>query len=224
MKSEIMLAALFLLELLCLWWASTKQHRWLHGLVIINMVCISIFGEKLVSSFGFVSNVGNICYAFVCVAQINLCIIEKDQKNAILNILRALASLLMLLAFSQVIISLPVVSGNEEFSNAAVRVASAAPNIVVASFLAFVVSQTVLIKIFTVSSGSTFLKFVFATVVCQVLDSAIFFPIAFIGNMHSSIIGLAVVGCITKVVVMLLLFPLSYKISKLRTGKGTPYS
>src|SRR5258708_4996057 len=42
-----------------------EGRRWLQASVVVNLILISVFGAKLISVFGVVTNVGNIFYAMV---------------------------------------------------------------------------------------------------------------------------------------------------------------
>jgi len=186
--------------------------KWLHGFVVLNMLMIPILGGKFVTVFGMTSNIGNVFYAFTCVAQIILCTVRESK--AILNISRSLFAVIFFLIFSQLVIALPVLPFNEDFASALVRVFTPVLIVVVASFLAFSVSQTFLVKACEKISTEKFIVYIGLSVMCQLLDTVIFFLIA--SKIFSrDILFFALSGFIMKVSLMLLSFPLVKKVSKL---------
>ena len=70
MKSELVFAAILTIEAVALLCASLlSRPTWLNQILILNMVLIVLFGEKLMRVFGLESNVGNVFYATACTAQ-----------------------------------------------------------------------------------------------------------------------------------------------------------
>lgn len=214
MKSELLLVALVGIEQAALWWVATRPNPvWFHSLLVLNMVLITLFAEKMMAVFCLTSNVGNVFYASACVVQLLICQVEGEQA-ATLNIPRTLFALIFVLALALVLGSFPSVVGNEEMSAALRRVLSLSPVVIVASFFAFIASQVVLIKTFDWKPARRlFWRFTLAAIACQVVDSLIFFPLAF-QSLHLDLLKVTGSGIALKVGVMLGFYPLAWYCSR----------
>lgn len=174
---------LFILaELLLLIWVGNKEYvNYLVGFVVTKLVYISIFAPVLLSILGVVTNVGTLLYGSVMTAQ---CIVlyrfgEKVTYRILENSLSVLFVVFLLGVF---ISSLPILPGNESFMLAAQSLLEFSPLNVIASFFAFFIGQYALIYIFTRLKKVQLLLRTFISIsLAQIIDSLIFFPIAFSG-------------------------------------------
>lgn len=200
------LIILILLEAIPLLLVSRRWQGWELPIITINMVLIMLFGGKLVTIFGYTSNAGNVFYAAVCVAQLMLAqrVGEQAAASNIGGILFRLSLLFVLLA---TLAQLPVLPGNEETSGVVHFLFSSSARFLVASYLAYFVAQIVLLKVYiNLSIRSRFGRYLLAAVACQVVDSIIFFTVAFQAE-ALRLIEIALVGCTLKVGLMVLYFP-----------------
>lgn len=145
----------------------------LRGLIAVNIVLISLLASKLVSIGGFVTNVGSVLYATVVLAQI--IIFDRFGKQAAVDTIRmTLYALVAALTLSYVVAHVPTVYGNEDASFALLQISDFSLRVVLASFFAFVLGQAALII-----SMEKFQSYATSVLLVQIVDSAIFFPVAF---------------------------------------------
>lgn len=182
----------------------------LRTLIVSNMVLITLFAPKLISMFGYTTNLGVIFYATAMLAQ--MMIIHMYGREAALYTIRmVLFALLSVVSLMFVSSLLPVVSGNEEFSMAMKGVLQFPPQTLFASFFAFVIAQYAIVSCLEKrcsSSIATILKYLGVAVCAQAIDSSIFFPLAFgtIMDMHD-IWEMVYTGFIAKVAIMAVIGP-----------------
>lgn len=212
MKSNIIFLGISVLEFFILYYMSIYRIKWLHGFVVLNMLMIPVLGGKFVTVFGMTSNIGNLFYAFTCAAQVVLCVVRESK--AILNISRSLFAVIFFLIFSQLVVALPVLSFNENFASALARVFTPAPVVIVASFLAFVVSQTFLVRACEKANAEHFVTYGILSILCQLIDTTIFFLIAS-PIFGKDVIFFAVSGFVIKISLMLIVFPIIKRVSVL---------
>lgn len=148
--------------------------------VFVNMILIAIFAPYLVSFMGLNTNVGSIFYATVVASQI-LVIERWGPKIARDSLPGVYMRLLLVFGVCTVLHSLPTVPGNEEFSGAVRTITNQQVDVVVASFAAFALSQLILIVTYQNIRRKVgkLLAMVIVTIVCQSVDSPVFYTIAF---------------------------------------------
>ena len=159
---------------------SGEPYR-LRGLAVARpMILISLFAPLLMHVNGLYSNVGNIWYATAIMAQ---CIILErwGSRAALDTVVMVYTTLATLFAACAVLPLFPVVPGNEEWARAIHMIAARNVQITVASFSAFGLAQLVLIWVYvhTRHAFGPLVAMIMATVGAQIIDSVVFFPLAF---------------------------------------------
>lgn len=193
---------------------SLNKH-FLYISIVLNLLLVSIFGAKLISLFGFITNNGNIFYASVFFAT-QLIAEQYGRKEAYKSIWIGAASIIFFMLIAQLTI-LQLGDPSTQRVNSAINILfQAAPRIAVASVIAYVVAQFVNISLFSYIKSKTsgkllFLRVNLANIVGQLVDSLIFFSVAFYGTGPlSSFIQILIVGYVMKVVVGFLSTPFFY--------------
>jgi uncharacterized PurR-regulated membrane protein YhhQ (DUF165 family) len=211
MNSVILLILLVLNQAFCIWYITKNQKQWLGNILLLNMMLVALLGEKLFVVCGLTVSAAGVCYSFICTTKVIKRILsDKDDIESLLEAIpKTLFEMLFLLIISQIIVALPGIKGNEEFSSSAIRVLSHSPAIVVGAFLGFIVSQSAMIKIFLLMENyNLFGRYITATVLCQIIVSIIFYPIAFSYLDLGQLVALIVGSCLINILIMLGLFPL----------------
>lgn len=176
-----------------------------------NMAMIVIFAPFMITILGYQTNIGSIFYAAVVAGQIF--VLERwgplsARESMPLIYLRLVAILFTCMAIQ----ALPVVPGNETFAEAAKLVSRQQSRVVVAAFSAFALSQLALILTYPYcrrTCGPLVAAFV-GMIVCQLIDSPVFYIIAFYGSpdiANTTLLSMILVGFTAKVFFGALLMP-----------------
>lgn len=181
----------------------------LRNVVLINMVAIALFGGKLVSIFGSITNVGNLCYAAVVFGQI-LILRSYGQKEAYKTIPIVLISLAGFTAIALVINSFTTIPGNELASNTIDQIVGFIDRIIMVSFIAYSIGQVLLIKLWQWASEemSEFWAYLTTISVVQLVDSIIFFPLVFSAVPFGQVVTILGVGLAFKIAAGLSFYPI----------------
>ena len=183
--------------------SSSKDGIPLRAFVLTNMMMITVFGGIMLPAGVPQSNVGCIFYSFVlCGAML---LFRRDGAQAAAKVVRAVTfNLIMLLALSVIMNSMrwdgdgaaayhEVLGGTYRFSYA--------------SLCAFIIGQSLYAYLYgKLKHMSVLSYYVFNMVLVQVVDTLVFFPIAF-GASAMELIPLAGNGFVVKVAIGLMLAP-----------------
>lgn len=207
MSNELLLLFCALVDIVFLCIASRMGRDWLFGYIGINLILIGVFGAKLIPLFGFVTNVGNVFYA--CVFLATHFLIERHGKNmAWQTIWFGIGSVIFFTVMSQFTIYYHGSSLSDAINNASATLFSFSPRIVLASILAYAFAQYVNIAVFSWIRGRTNGKFLWlrsngANIIGQLVDSMLFFSIAFIDLSGPLLLQAILTGWLLKSLVVL---------------------
>lgn len=175
-----------------------RSEHYLRGLVILNLLFIALFSAKLITVFGYTSNVGNLHYATAVAIQ---CLIAhrygteaalRTVSTAFFS-MSAVAAMCFCLRLSCVP---PLTAGDNEYTRAVMLLINQSIYAVAASMAAFAVSQHVLVYLwkslrerrFFVREGNAgvemplWLRYFVTVIAVQLVDSAIFFSLLVTGR------------------------------------------
>ena len=206
MTNELIFFAIALIDLVFVLIASRLGMRWLFVSIVLNLLMISIFGGKLVSRFGFVSNSGNVFYACVFFAT-QLIVEYYGKKEAEKSILLGATAVIFFVIMSQLVVLTIGTPETRIVSIAMDTLFKAVPRVVAASIVAYLVSQTVNINLFSYLSNKwkkkmLFLRVNLTNIVGQSVDSVIFFAIAFYGVIpNTNLVQAIFAGYVIKIAV-----------------------
>ena len=158
---------------------SDWQKEILRETVELNMIFIALLGAKLGDySFG-ISNVGNLLYGTVFLCQFIL--IRKFGETSTRKTTHITLYCFALAVILRLLISfVPTVPGNEAVSDALRILVKTNSQFALASFLAFYASQQAIIFIARRTANLHFLlSYLLVCFFGQIVDSIVFFPIAF---------------------------------------------
>lgn len=173
--------------------------------IIINMLLINLFAPLLMRFLGIVTNVGNIFYSSVIAGQ-SYILLNYGKDKAVNNSKTLLYTLGALLIITYSLNVFVVVNGNQNYFNSVLTIINYTPRVIFASIFAFIIANLVLIETYTrLNWKNKYFKITFSMILCQIIDSLIFFPIAFGGgNWFKIMLG----GVFIKIFLGLLYTPL----------------
>ena len=204
MPTEVFYLAAALVEFTAITLLSRVGAWLLYISIAVNLLLITIFGAKLISIFGFVTNTGNIFYVATFVA-VYFLIERYSEADAFRAIWGGLIALLLFMLLSQMTIGMTGVASSKYLEDAMNVLFAGSYRIALASLFAYLIGQYVNISIYTWLRHRTrgmhlWLRINGANIAGQLLDSAVFFFIAFIDTVPvPQLIVIALTGFSVKV-------------------------
>jgi len=184
MSNELIFLLMILFVLFCTLFAFRMGKYWLYGFIAFNIILANIFVTKQFVIFGITATGGNITYGSIFLATDLLCehYSRKDGRRAVF--LGFFAAIFYLITSQFIILLKP-----NEFDvvhDGMKDIFSFAPRIVLASLIAYLISQMHDIWFFHFLKEKTKGKMLWfrnnvSTWVSQLIDSIIFSMIAFLG-------------------------------------------
>lgn len=175
-----------------------RKNAWLYATIVINLLLISLLGQKLIIVAGYATNIGNVYYAAVFFAIYLL--LENATR---VHVIRAISiGTVSVVAFTALLLlglgmqSHPATEGVSAMMSA---VYGNAPRFALASIVAFVVAQGVNVALYLTAREEPthihwWIRLLVVILLAQLIDSLIFFSIAFWGVISS---GLVIEGMVT---------------------------
>ena len=217
----LVLLAILAVEIVILsgsgWFMSRAR---LGRVVTIHLVMIICFGG-LLGKFGpLVSNYGNVWYAAVVAAQLML-LDRYGRQAAKASLPRGWLAVSVVFAATYPLSHAAILPGNEAIGGAVVALAGHRPQIVIASYAAFgLMIETMIITYAMLRPLSRGTAPVAAAVAAQIMDSVVFFPIAF-GDLGVDFVVTAMVsGAIIKIPATLVLVAVGFAADGVRAHFG----
>lgn len=204
MTDELIFLIIAVLDFSFVLVASRLGKSWLIGAIVLNLLLISVFGAKLVSVFGFVTNSGNVFYAAVFFAT-QLLVERYGVHEAHRSILLGTFSILFFILMSQLIILTQGRAETQAVNLAIETLFHQAPRIAFASLIAYVISSLINIELFDLIKVKTkgrfaWLRLNLSNITGQLADSLIFFTVAFFGMVSpQTFLQTLIVGFLLKV-------------------------
>ena len=216
MNNEIVFFATTIIDILFVYWAYRLGRGWLTGTIIVNLILISILGAKIVTVFGFITNIGNPLYACVFLA-IQLFVERYGEEKSFKIIWSGVSLVIFFVLMSQLILRYEGLPQSAPINEAANSLFALVPRIMVASLLAYAVSQYANILVYCRikeqinKKNLLWLSSVGANVVGQFIDSCLFFTTAFFGILPTAtLVSVILLGWMVKVLVGVLTIPFLY--------------
>lgn len=214
MSSELLLILSALVDISFVLFAARRGLNWLFGAVIVNLILFCIFGDKLINVFGLVTSAGNVFYA--CVFLATYFLLERHGKRkGLKTIWLGAGFVLFFIAMSQIatkFVGLPV---TDVTNDAIVTFFSHSLRITIACIVAYIFGQYINIVIYEWLKERTRKKFLWlrsngANVVAQLVDSLLFFTLAFSDLPGPFLVQTALAGWLIKIVVVAMGTPFLY--------------
>ena len=223
MSNELLFFVSALIDICFIFFAARKGAEWLVGSVIVNLILVGVFGAKLLIIFGYATNAGNVFYACVFLAT-HFLLEWYGRKAAKKTIVCGLIFTVFFLLMSQLTVQFNGIKTSESVNNAIYTLYVFSPRIFFASILSYIVAQNINIFIFewlkALAKGkSLWLRSNGANILGQLVDSLIFFSIAFFDSPGQLLISAIMAGWLVKVLVGFLATPFLYLNAKLEKEK-----
>ena len=194
--------------------AARLGSRWLFSTIAVNLILVSVFGSKLITVFGLITNAGNVFYACVFLATYFL-LERRDKKNVLQTMWFGVGFVVFFVVMSQFVTHFSSPYPNDAVNDAIQTLFVLSPRIALASILAFIFAQYVNISIYTWLKTRMTDKFLWlrsngANIVGQLIDSSLFFTIAFLDLSGPALLQAIFAGWFIKTLVVFLGTPLLY--------------
>ncbi len=214
MPNEVFFLFSALVDILFIWFATRRGIEWLLGTVIVNLILVGIFGAKLITIFGLSTNAGNVFYA--CVFLATHFILERHGKQkGMKTIWYGGIFVLFFGVMSQLATYSIGVSLSAGVNSAIFTLFSFSLRVTLASLTAFIFAQYVNISIYEWLKVETHGKFLWlrsngASIIAQLVDSLLFFSIAFFDLPGPLLVQMILVGWLVKTAVVSMGTPFLY--------------
>ena len=178
--------------------ASRNGREYLLATIAANLILISIFGAKLVSIFGFIINTGNVFYAGIFLAT-HMLIEHYGEKEGYRTIRIGVLVIFLFLLMAQLTFDLTGYFETANVNRAIHDLFRNVPRIGIASIFAFIVAQNVNVRVYGYFKNKTrdkklWLRDNASNVMGQLVDSILFFSIAFGGTIPNTILMQVMLG------------------------------
>lgn len=158
--------------------------------ICLNLLFVSIFGVKLITVFGLTTNTGTLFYPIVFVA-LSLLLEKGSLVNARQAVRISFVTLILFTLMSQFAIRLSPHTESSIISGNFASVFTFTPRITLASLTAYVASAYLFTEIYTKLkqlSKLFFVRYTLANIAVQLVDSTIFYLIAFHGTISPGLV------------------------------------
>jgi len=207
-------------------WQIDKER--LYSAILIFLILISILGGKIVEFFGYETNTGNIFYASIFLATYFL--IERYGKR---EGIRSIWIGVIGVVFFSVLLGLALLYASSPstvtLSEALTTAFAPFSRLALASLVGYAASQTLNVYLYLYlkqrfNNGRLWLRANIANASAQLLDSLIFFTVAFWGIVPlANVQEVMVTGFVIKVVFMMAAAPLLY-MNRVEEGEDAGYA
>jgi uncharacterized integral membrane protein (TIGR00697 family) len=198
-----------------------QGRRWLQASIVINLILISVFGAKLISIFGIITNVGNIFYAAVFFA--GQLLVEHYGKNeGKKSVWLGFASLVLFVIVGQLTVRYAGIPDASGASEAIATLFKFTPRIAAASMLAYLCAQSLNLWLYSRLRSKNKFGIWYRSIVSifagQAIDSLLFFSIAFWGTVpQSTFFETMLAGFVVKFVLGVISVPFLYSSYTIKT-------
>jgi queuosine precursor transporter len=194
-------------------WRLDKER--IYSIIVIFLILISVLGGKIVEFFGYQTNTGNIFYAAVFLATYFL--IERyGRREGIRSIWIGVAGVLSFAVLLQLALLYKSVPATEGLGEALALAFEPISRLALASLLGYIASQSLNVYLYIYlkerfAGTRLWFRANLANLCAQILDSLIFFTVAFWGVVPSAqVYEVIAIGFIIKVLFMMAAAPLLY--------------
>lgn len=213
-SNELLFVLATLVGVIAVFIAAQLGREWLLGTIAVNLLLIGIFGAKLISIFGFVTNAGNVFYACVFLAT-HFLIERHGMKLGWQTIWFGTGFVLFFTLMSQIAVNYNGSPLSDTINSANATFFSFSPRIVIASVLAYFFAQYVNVTVFLWVREKTKGRFLWlrsngANILSQLVDSLLFFSIAFVDLSGPLLVQAILIGWFLKSLVVLVGTPFLY--------------
>ncbi len=214
MSNELLFLLAALVDIVVVFIAARLGREWLLGTILVNLLLIGTFGTKLISIFGLVTNVGNVFYA--CVFLATHFFIERYGKDAAWQtVWFGVGLVLFFTVMAQFAVNYQGLGLSDAANTASATLFPFSSRVIFASMLAYVFAQYVNISLYVWIRERAHGKFLWlrssaANITSQLVDSSLFFTIAFLNLPGPMLVQAILTGWLLKSLVGLAGTPFLY--------------
>lgn len=189
--------------------------NWLVATILANIVLTSMFVGKLVPIFGWVTTAGEVFYASIFIAT-DILSEHHGKKEGYRSIWLGFMVLAMFIILGNLALQFTTISDSSALALALKELFTIIPRIAIASFIAYLVAQSFDIWFFhrireKTGKNKLWLRNNLSTMTSMLLDSLIFFPLAFYGIVSTNVLfTLIMTGWLFKIPIAILDTPFMY--------------
>ena len=194
-------------------WKLNRER--IYSVILIFLILITIGGAKIIELFGHVTNTGNVFYAAAFLSTYFL--IERyGKREGVRSIWVGVLGVGIFSVLLQIVISYVGSADTATLNDQLAAALAPAPRLAFASLAAYALSQTLNVYLYIYlkkrfNGKRLWLRANICNVLAQILDSCIFFGVAFGGVVAPAHIGdILLTGLIIKVTYMAIASPLLY--------------
>lgn len=224
MSNELLFFISAIVDILFVLFAARRGVDWLFGTVIANLILVGIFGAKLITIFGLVTNAGNVFYA--CVFLATYFLLERHGRRAGLKtIWYGVGFTFFFIAMSQFAANFSGLSQTDAVNASISSLFSFSLRITLASILSYIFAQYANIIIYEWIKARSNGKYLWlrancANIISQLVDSLLFFSIAFFDLPGPILVQAILTGWFIKTLVIFIGVPFIYLDSYLERKKS----
>ncbi len=192
--NTILILVIAIIEILCLIELVTLKKEWHYGFISANLFLVTLLGAKIISFSSFITNAGNIFYVSAVIGML-LLIEAHGKRSAFESILAAVLNVGLSIIMIGLVIGMRGPGSDRVFDQALYTLFSPMPRIAFASLSSFVFTQSIAIYFFhwlKEKKTAFFSRLILAVLLSQMLDSLIFFSVAFSGKITSDALIISV--------------------------------
>lgn len=192
MNNLIILLASGMVEFILILLVFRLGKRWLYLTITINLILIATFGAKLIPIFGVTTNAGNIFYAAIFFATY-LQIEGYGSDTAYKSVWTGFLSVSFFVILTQFVLAFHGSSENRAVDEAIDELFKIVPRIALASVIGYIISQYFNIWLYSalrhkMNNKRLWLRNIASLIPAQLLDSILFFSIAFLDVVPTNIL------------------------------------
>jgi uncharacterized integral membrane protein (TIGR00697 family) len=194
--------------------AAWRGREWLFATIATNLILISIFGAKLVTVFGLLTNVGNVFYACVFLAT-HFLLEQHGEREGTRAIWFGAGFIGLFFILSQLAARFVGSPLSDSTNTALVTLFESTLRVTLASILAYLFAQKVNTRLYLWIAQQTGGRYLWlrsngANIIAQLVDSILFFSIAFIDLSGPLLVQSILAGWFIKSLVVFLGTPFFY--------------
>lgn len=204
--NELLFIVITLVDLAIVLLAFRLGKPWLIAIIAINLILVSTFAAKLIIIFGLVTNAANTFYAAIFLAT-DMLTEHYGKREGYRSVWIGFLCLVTFVILGQLVLLFSHVESTQIVSEAMDTLFGAVPRIAIASLVAYVIAQNFDVWFYHYLHGRTGNKMLWlrnnlSTITSQLLDSIIFFSLAFYGKVPiNQLIEIILTGYLVKLIV-----------------------
>ncbi len=215
MSNELLFILIAIIDWAVMMYIWRMGRRWLELFIILNYVFANLFVQKFSMVFGYEVTVGIVFYAVIFLGT-DIISEHFGKKAAYELIWKAFSAILFLFLAQQSVLLLGNTDSSESASNAMDTLFNANARIVLVSLAGFIIIQRLDIWIYhwfykKTRGDKLWLRNIGSTTISQLLDSILFFTMAFYGTIPNDVlISIILTAFIAKLIIALIDTPFIY--------------